>query len=106
RNALGSANANRPKGQIADATRSWTISTNDQLLKASEYQPLIVTYRNGAPVRVADVASVTDSVEDVRNAGLFDGKPSITVIVFRQPGANIIATVERVRALLPQLDAE
>ena len=105
RTTLENANANRPKGQIADDTRAWSISTTDQLLDAKEYRPLIVTFRNGAPVRVGDVSTVTDSVEDIRNAGLSDGKPSISVIIFRQPGANIIGTVDRVRALLPQLEA-
>lgn len=102
---LENANANRPKGQISDDQRSWTISTTDQLMTANEYRPLIVSYRNGAPVRVGDIATVTDSVEDVRNAGLSDGVPSISVIIFRQPAANIIDTVDRVRALLPQLEA-
>ncbi|HVC98081.1 MAG TPA: multidrug efflux RND transporter permease subunit [Pirellulales bacterium] len=106
RTALGNANANRPKGQIQDAHHAWSISTTDQLLTAKEYRPLIVTYRRGAPVRLADVATVTDSVEDVRADGLTDGKPSITLVVFRQPGANIIATVDRILALLPQLDAQ
>ncbi|MBS0211343.1 MAG: efflux RND transporter permease subunit, partial [Planctomycetes bacterium] len=104
--ALGSANANRPKGQIADDKQSWSINTNDQLLEAKEYRPLIVAYKNGAPVRLEDVATVTDSVEDVRAAGYFNGRPSISVIVYRQPNANIIDTVDRVRALLPQLQAE
>lgn len=106
RAAVANANANRPKGQVADAARSWSIAANDQLLTAEEYRPLIVAYRNGAPVRLADVAHVSDSVEDLRNAGLCDGEPSIMVIVYRQPGANIIETVDRLRAALPQLDAQ
>ncbi len=106
RMALGSANANRPKGQISNADRSWAVSSTDQLFTAREYEPLIVTYRNGAPVRLADVATVTDSVEDVRAFGLSDGKPAITLVVFRQPGANIIDTVDKILALLPQLDAQ
>ncbi|HXT57207.1 MAG TPA: efflux RND transporter permease subunit, partial [Pirellulales bacterium] len=106
RTVLGSANANRPKGQIADETRAWSISTTDQLLTASEYRPLIVAYRRGAPVRLGDVASVADSVEDIRAFGQYEGKPAITIVVFRQPGANIIATVDRIRALLPQLEAQ
>ena len=105
RTALGSANANRPKGQLADATTTWELSTTDQLLKAEQYAPLIVAYRNGAPVRVADVAQVEDSVEDVRSWGLANGKPAIVVVIFRQPGANIIETVDRVRALMPELQA-
>ena len=106
RASLGAANANRPKGQIADETRSWSITATDQLLTANEYEPLIVAYRNGAPIRLGDIATVTDSVEDVRAFGLSDGKPAITVIVSRQPGENIIATVDRIREMLPQLEAQ
>ena len=105
RSALSSANANRPKGQLADAVNAWEITTTDQLLKADEYKPLIVSYRHGAPVRLSDVADVQDSVEDVRSWGLANGKPAVVLIVFRQPGANIIETVDRVRALQPQLQA-
>ncbi len=105
RGVLGATNANRPKGQLEDSARTWEIKTNDQLYKAAEYRPLIITYRSGAPVRLSDVADVQDSVEDVRNAGLVNGKPAIPVILFRQPGANIIETVDRVRGLLPQLEA-
>ncbi len=106
RTMLGAANANRPKGQIDDETRSWSITATDQLLTASEYEPLIVAYRNGAPIRLGDVATVTDSVEDLRTFGLSDGKPAITVIISRQPGENIIATVDRIREMLPQLEAQ
>ncbi|MBI1850686.1 MAG: multidrug efflux RND transporter permease subunit [Planctomycetes bacterium] len=105
RTVLGNANANRPKGQIEDEGRSWTLATTDQLLHAREYEPLIVSYKNGAAVRLGDVATVTDSVEDTRTGGLADEKPAVLLIVFRQPGANIIQTVDRVRALLPQLGA-
>ncbi len=106
RAVLGAANANRPKGQIADDSRTWSITATDQLLTAAEYEPLFVAYRNGAPIRLKDIATVTDSVEDIRAFGMSDGKPAITLIIFRQPGANIIATVDRIRALLPQLDAQ
>ncbi len=106
RTVLGTANANRPKGQIADDKRAWSISTTDQLLKAEQYRPLIVAYSKGAPVRLGEIAHVEDSVEDIFAKGLCDGKPAVTIIVFRQPGANIIQTVDRVRALLPQLQAE
>ncbi len=114
RAALGSANANRPKGQIADDRHSWTIGATDQLMAAAEYEPLIVVYRNGAPVRLRDLATVTDSVEDIRAFGLADdkaggvpnGKPAITLTIFRQPGANIIATFDRIVELLPQLEAQ
>ncbi|HEX9007617.1 MAG TPA: efflux RND transporter permease subunit, partial [Bacteroidota bacterium] len=84
---------------------TWEVRTNDQLYKAEEYRPLIVTYRSGSPVRLSDVASVEDSVEDLRNAGLVNGKPAVPLILFRQPGANIVETVDRVRNMLPQLQA-
>ena len=106
RAALAAANANRPKGEIANSDRSYSLSTTDQLLKAAEYQPLIIHYNNGAAVRLSDVATVTDSVEDIRTGGLSNGVPAVLIIVFRQPGANILQTVDRVRALLPQLQAE
>ncbi|HVM96670.1 MAG TPA: efflux RND transporter permease subunit [Candidatus Acidoferrales bacterium] len=102
---LAAANANRPKGQLSNDTTAWEIRTTDQLLKAEQYRPLIVTYRDGAVVRISDVADVENSVEDVRTGGLSNGKPSVIVVLFRQPGANIISTVDRVRALLPQLQA-
>jgi multidrug efflux pump len=104
--ALGAANANKPKGSLSGPERAWSMGATDQLQNAAQYQPLIVAYRNGAAVRLSDVANVTDSVEDVRTAGLFNGKPAISLVVFRQPGANIIATVDRVRALMPQLQSE
>jgi multidrug efflux pump len=103
--ALGAANANRPKGTLADATTRWQISTTDQLLRAEQYRPLIVAIRNGAPVRLSDLGEVDDSVENLRNAGLSSGKPAVLLILFAQPGANIIDTVERVLGLMPQLEA-
>jgi len=103
RTALGSANANRPKGEVADPVNAWSIHANDQIFRADQYRNLIVAYKNGAPVRLGDVADVQDSVEDIHNVGLANGKPAVLIIVFRQPGANIIATVDRVRAALPQL---
>ena len=106
RAVLDRANANRPKGELADGRRAWSLSATDQLSKAAEYQPLIISYKDGRAVRLSDVATVSDSVENVRNTGLVDGKPAILLFVFRQPGANIIETVDRVRALLPQLQAE
>ncbi len=105
RTALAAANVNRPKGEVADVERAWSLSATDQLMKAAEYQPLVVRYRNGAAVRLSDIATVTDSVEDIRTAGLANGKPAIIIIVFRQPGANIIETVDGVRATLPHLQA-
>jgi len=106
RTMIASANANRPKGQISDGAQSWFLSANDQLLKAKEYRPLIIAYRNGAPVRLQDVAKVYNSVEDVRASGVYDLKPSVLLIIFRQPGANIIETVDRIRAAIPQFKAE
>jgi multidrug efflux pump len=105
RNALAAANANRPKGALAGSDTLWEIDTTDQLHKASEYRKLIVAYRNGAGVRLGDIATVTDSVEDRRNAGLSNGKPAVLVILFRQPAANMIDTVDRVVSLLPVLQA-
>jgi multidrug efflux pump len=105
RKALAAANANRPKGEVATIDRAWSLTTTDQLFKAAEYRPLIVSYRNGAPIRLADIATVTDSVEDIRTAGLSNGKSAIIIIVSRQPGANIISTVDGIRAILPQLQA-
>ena len=105
RAALASANANSPKGTIDDGDRRFQIYTNDQSVKASDYTPLVIAYRNGAPVRLSDVAQVLDSVEDVRNLGLSNGQPSVLVILFRQPGANIIDTIDSVKAALPALEA-
>jgi multidrug efflux pump len=105
RTTLANANANRPKGEIGSVDRLWTLSTTDQLHKAAEYRPLVLKYHNGAGVRLSDVATVEDSVENVRAGGLSNGKPAILLIIFRQPGANVIATVDRIRAVLPQLHA-
>jgi multidrug efflux pump len=105
RNALTAANANRPKGSISSDQNMWQISTTDQLFTADEYKPLIIAYRNGAAVRLSDVAEVTDSLEDRRNAGLANGKPSVLIQLMKQPSANIIETVDRVYELLPQLKA-
>jgi multidrug efflux pump len=105
RTVLGSTNVNRPKGQLADETQTREIKTNDQLYKADQYQDLIVAFRAGAPVRLADVAEVQDSLEDVRTEGVLNGKTAVMVVIFRSPGANIIDTVDRIRALLPQLAA-
>jgi multidrug efflux pump len=106
RQAVQNANANRPKGIIDDGTASWSIATTDQLFKADEYREIIVAFRRGAPVRLGDVATVIDSVQDTRVAGVYNGQPTILVIVYRQPTANIIRTVDNVMALLPQLRAQ
>jgi len=105
RTAIAATNANRPKGLVEAGDREWQIGANDQAKRASEYIPLVVAYRNGAAVRLGDIAQVVDSQENIRNAGATNGKPSILLFVFRQPGANIIDTVERVKALLPQFRA-
>ena len=103
--ALAAANANRPKGEVSNAVNAWQITDNDQLFKADEYKKVIVTQKGNGIVRMGDVADVQDSVEDIRNAGLANGKPAVLMIVFRQPGANIIDAVDRVKALIPQLQA-
>ncbi|HXO38806.1 MAG TPA: efflux RND transporter permease subunit, partial [Candidatus Acidoferrum sp.] len=106
RAALGAANANRPKGEFAGAVNAWQITANDQLFNADEYKNIIVAKNaTGGVVRLQDVADVQDSVEDIRNTGVANGKPAVLMIVFRQPGANIIEAVDRVKALLPQLQA-
>jgi multidrug efflux pump len=105
RTALANANANRPKGLVEDGDRQWWIHANDQARKAQEYRPLILSYRNGAAVRLADVAEVVDSIQDVRNAGSRDGRPAVLLIIYREPGANILEVVQRVRDLLPYLRA-
>ena len=105
RNALNLANANQAKGAVSNPTTAWSFSDTDQLFTADQYRPLIVAYRNGGPVRLGDVSDVQDSVSDVRNIGLANGKPSVLIIVFRQPGANIIETVDRVTALMPYLQS-
>jgi multidrug efflux pump len=106
RTALAAANVNIPKGELADSRYTWTLAATDQLLKAAQYSPLIIAYRNGSAVRLSDIAQVIDSVEDVRNGGLANGKPAVLVIISRQPGANIIATCDRVLAAIPTLQAQ
>jgi len=105
RTALSQVNSNEPKGDVANNLVRWTIADNDQLFDAAHYRPLIVAYRNGAPVRLADIATVQDSVEDIHTAGLNNGKPCVVVIINRQPGANIVGTDNRIRALFPLLKA-
>src|ERR1700690_3915254 len=105
RTALSGANANTPKGHFSDGLRMWEVGANDQIFQASDYEPLVVAYRNGSAVRISDIGQAQDSVEDLRNSGYANGKPSVLVIIFRQPGANIIDTVDRVRAVLPQIQS-
>ena len=102
---LSQQNANLAKGQLADGNTTADILANDQLLKAADYKPLIVAYRKGAAIRLSDVANVQDGVENIRTAGFLNGKPSIPLIILRQPGANIIDTVDRIKAALPSLKA-
>ena len=105
RAALGSANAHSPKGGIDVGDQRYQIYSNDQASKAADYKSLVVAYRNGAAVRLSDVGEVLDSVENLRNLGLSNGKLAVMMIVYRQPGANIIGMVDRVKALMPQLRA-
>src|SRR5262245_59294825 len=105
RAALAAANANRPKGLVESGERAWWIYANDQAKTASEYLPLLVSYRNGAAVRLSDVAQVSDSVQDTKNAGEANGRPAVIIIINREPNANILETVQRVRDLMPFLAA-
>ena len=105
RTALANANANTPKGALSDQNSAWTITATDQIKQADQYRPLIVAYNNGSPVRLSDVSTVRDAVADIRTAGLSDGKPAVLIIIFRQPGANIIETVDRLYKEIPTLQA-
>lgn len=105
RSAVAGNNANRPKGLVENEDLQWWIGANDQAMTAAAYRSLLLAWRDGAPVTLGDVAEVTDSVQDVRNAGLANGQPAVMLQVRQQPGANIVATVERIRDLLPQLRA-
>ena len=102
---LNKQNTNSPKGQISNGTTTMDVSSNDQLLKAVDYMPLVVGYHSGAAVKLSDVANVQDSTENIRAAGFVNGQPSVLIIIFRQPGANIIETVDRIRAAIPSLKA-
>jgi multidrug efflux pump len=103
---LSNANSNVPKGLFSDGHRMWQVGANDQLFHAVDYRPLIVAYRKGSPVRLSDIAEVRDGPETIMSSGYANGKPSVMLVIFRQPGANIIDTVDRVRAMLPQLKAD
>ncbi len=105
RSTLAAANANSPKGFVEDGHNRWNLSATDQLLTADKYVPLIVAYHNGAPVRLSDVGTVTEGTADYRNSGYANGIPAVIMSINRQPGANIITTVERIKALLPELRA-
>ena len=103
RNALVAANVDQAKGNFDGAHQSYQIGANDQLLSSADYAPLIIAYRNGAPIRLTDVATVTDDVENVQQAAWMNDEPAVIVNIQRQPGANIISVVDRITALLPQL---
>jgi len=105
RSAVAATNANTPKGFLSDGGQRWEVGANDQLLRAVDYAPLLIAYRDGAPVRLRDVGQAIDSVEDIRSAGYVNGNPAVMVIVFREPGANIIDAVDGVREALPQVSA-
>ncbi len=105
RSVLSGANANTPKGYFSDGHLTWEVGANDQIFHAVDYQPLIVAYHDGMAVRIQDIGQAVDGPEDLRNAGYANGKPSVLIIIWRQPGANIIDTVDRIRAVMPQLKA-
>ena len=105
RTAINSQTANQAKGSISDGTRNWLLNANDQLMRAADYAPIIVNYRNGAAVKLSDVANVADSVQTLRSVGVANGKRAALLIIFRQPGANIINTVDAIKAAMPQLKA-
>jgi multidrug efflux pump len=105
RAALAAANANSPKGALEEQGLHLQLYTNDQARHAADYQNLVIAYRDNAPVRLTDIATISDSVEDLRNQGLFNGKPSVVLIITKQPGANIIETIDRVKAMIPDLKA-
>ena len=105
RQAITNTNANRPKGAVEQSGRYWQVGANDQARTASEYAPVVLSYRDGAALRLRDVADVSDSVQDVRNYGASNGQPAILLFIQKEPGANIIETVQHVRELLPRLQA-
>ena len=105
RATIAATNVRRPTGRLVDGDTVRQIDTDDQLRRAEQYRPIIVAWENGSPLRLDDVADVRDSVEDLRAGGMSNGKPAVLVVIFRSPGANVIATVDRVRAALPQLEA-
>lgn len=105
RNVITNTNVNRPKGFLQNDEHAWKVEANDQAKKAADYQPLIVSYKNGKAVRLSDIADVNDSVRDLRNAGMVGDQPCVMLIIFREPGANIIETVGRINDIMPQLRA-
>ena len=106
RGVLSNSNSNAPKGYFSDGQITWQVGANDQLFHAVDYRPLIVAYRKGSPVRLSDIAEVRDGPQTIMSSGYTNGKPSVMLVIFRQPGANIIDTVDRVEAMMPQLKAD
>jgi multidrug efflux pump len=105
RRAISETNSLRPRGAVEQGDRMWQVQTSDQLRRAEQYLPLIIRYRDGAPVRLRDVARVTDSVEDRYSSGFHNERPAVLLMISRQPGANIIATIDAIKAQLPALRA-
>jgi multidrug efflux pump len=105
RTAITSTNANRPKGFLENGDKYWQVQANDQAMKAAEYTPIIVAYRNGAAVRLGDLGRVDDSQTDIRNYGMANNKPAVLIIINRQPNANIIEVVDSITAIMPELRA-
>src|SRR5213080_3605298 len=105
RTAVAQANVNQAKGNFDGAHQAYTIGANDQLLSSDDYRPLVIAYRNGAPVRLSDVAAVIDAAENVKQAAWMNTTPAVILNIQRQPGANIISVVDRIKALLPQLQS-
>src|ERR1700757_1024167 len=105
-NFLQGANANKPKGALANSQEQIPIYSDDQLFRAADYKDLVVVYRNGAPVRLSDLGRVVDANEDVRNFGIANGNPMVQIQISRQPGANVVDTVARIKALMPQFEAQ
>ena len=105
RTAIAAANTHAPLGSLDDGERSWLVATNDQLHNAADYRGLVMRWQNGAAVRLGDIAEVSDAQQNAYNLGLTNGKPAVQLQVFRQPGANIIETIEAVKTLLPMLRA-
>jgi multidrug efflux pump len=103
--AIASTTVNQPKGQLKNQENTWEITTNDQMFHAKSYNPVIISYKNNAPVRLMDVGKVVDSVEDVRNAGIADGKPSVVLVIFKEPGSNVIETVDRLYKAMGEIKA-
>lgn len=106
RTAIANSNAYRPKGVLENGSRHWQVQANDQSSSAAQYAPIIVRYQEGAAIRLSDIGKVFDGTQDDRNAGFANGKPSVLIVLYREPGANIIETVDRIRSMIPHLSAQ